>query len=474
VIAGARYEGLLRFEPADGASLLDAVNPGLGPILGLVVNVNSTGSAITVARAENLTDLVFFRKHYVQPRNDYVLLNSTRVSARAGNAFPPMSVWIPAGGKGTSREDALLAAMGEYFERFQGAFQFLEPGEQAAFATRAALTAAGRRALGPDDISFFHDRQLGADSPYTRFTDSSLLSWTAYRDVVSGAEVLVPVQIAFLSRIGRTGEELIAYSTTGGLAFGRDPVDAFAHGLLEYIERDAINLGWISGVRPKRILIEGTQFADEVRRLAGSLAGDLSFLEFQTDQPGVFVVGAFGHYRGLFVSGAGADFTFEAALFKAAGEIMQCYDSLRDTLNLPAGLRSREIRREDLFEFSLILQYYSQPEKRRLLETWIAGLDEVSASALCQRPPGSMQRLVEDFRSRRALLLVKEFPVSRCLPSLNGALVRVLPPDLVPAHVPSTPFLGHPRYYTAPVAMGLRDTAPGYDDLYLDEPVPLP
>jgi ribosomal protein S12 methylthiotransferase accessory factor len=473
-IATSRYENLLRFEPAGAGGLLEAVNPALGPVLGLVVNLNDTGSSIAIARAENLTDLVFFRKRYVLAREGYTFQGTTRARSGGGAAFPPMSIWIPAGGKGLTVEGALLAALGEYFERFQGAFEFLEPGEEAAFATHAELQAAGRRALGPEDVRFFHERQFVPGFPYVPFTEDSRLGWTAFRDIDGGTDVLVPSQLAYLTRIRKRDEDLVTYSSTGGLAFGRDFADAFEHGLLEYIERDAVNLAWTSCVQARRIELGADELGLRVARLGGSLTPNLVFIDFTTDMPGVFVVGAFGHFRGLFVGGAGADFSFEGALFKAAGEIMQCYDSLRDTLNLPAGLARRKVLKEDLFEFSLILQYYSQPEKKRLVDVWVDGLEPAGAAALKARPGGDLRGLLAHLKATGGSVLYKEFPVRRILPSLTGALVRVLPPFLVPAHVPNTPFLGNARYYTAPRDLGLRAQPLDYDALRLDEPVPLP
>jgi len=474
-LTAAKYHGLLRFDPAGAGGLLEAVNPALGPVLGLVVNLNDTRSSVTIARAENLTDLVFFRKRYVLARDGYTFQPTTRGQAGGGAYFPPMSVWIPAGGKGLTREDALLAALGEYFERFQGAFEFLVPSQEAAFATPAQLAAAGRRALAPKQVTFFHDRQFTPQFPYLAFSEERRLAWTAFRDVHDGAEVLVPAQLAYLTRIRKHDEELVTYSTTGGLAFGRDFADAFEHGLLEYIERDAVNLAWVSGIPARRIELDTTNLARTVTRLAGSLAGDLVFIDFTTDLPGVFVVGAFGHYRGLFVGGAGADFSFDRALFKAAGEIMQCYDSLRDTLHLPSGLVQRKLVKEDLFEFSMVLQYYSQPDKKPLVDAWAHSLEPAKASELRARPAGQdLVGLLAHLKARGLPVLFKEFSVRRILPTLTGALVRVLPPFLIPAHIPNTPFLGYPRYRTAPVAFGLSAEPLEYDDLNLAEPVPMP
>ncbi|HXL20174.1 MAG TPA: YcaO-like family protein [Streptosporangiaceae bacterium] len=474
-LTAAKYEGLLRFDPAGAGGLLEAVNPALGPVLGLVVNLNDTRSSVTIARAENLTDLVFFRKRYVMASGGYTFQPTTRGQAGGGAYFPPMSVWIPAGGKGLTREGALQAALGEYFERFQGAFEFLVPDQEAAFATTAELATSGRRILGPDQVTFFHDRQFAAGFPYAPFSNERRLAWTAFRDVHDGGEVLVPAQLAYLTRIRKHGEELVTYSSTGGLAFGRDFADAFEHGLLEYIERDAVNLAWISGIPARRIELDTADLANTVTRLAGSLAQNLVFIDFATDLPGVFVVGAYGHYRGLFLGGAGADFTFDGALFKAAGEIMQCYDSLRDTLNLPAGLAQRKLVKEDLFEFSLILQYYSQPDKRPVVETWAQSLEATHASKLRARPAGQdLAGLLQHLKASGLPVLFKEFRVKRVLPTLSGALVRVLPPFLIPAHIPNTPFLGNPRYLNAPVAFGLRAEPLQYDDLNLAEPVPMP
>jgi thiazole/oxazole-forming peptide maturase SagD family component len=473
-IRAARYAGNLRFPDAETSGLLDAVNPALGPVLGLVVNLNDTYSGISVARAENLTDLTFFRRAFSRIRPEYQFTVATAARSRTSQAYPPMSVWIPGGGKGPTREAALMGAIAEYFERYYGSFAYLEPEPRSVFGTADALQADGRTVVGSDQLQFFDDSQFRRGFPYVPFTGQSRLSWTAFADAIDGGEVMVPAQIAYLTRARRQGEDLVTYSTTGGLAFGRDFQDAFQHGLLEYIERDAINLAWVARQHATRLRLDAPELAAQLRRLLGTLGQDLHLVLFPTDAPGVSVIGAFGYYNNLFVSGAGADLTFEGALLKAAGEIMQCFDSLRDTLHLPAAGRP-VLAKDDLFEFSLILQYYSQPEQRRRVLDWMNALPEASASELrVARAPGRLDELVQGMYRQGHRVLVKDFEVQRHLPSGRGALVRVFVPTLIPAHVPNMPFLGHSRYRVGPAGSDAQGRPRRFDDLYTDEPVPLP
>jgi thiazole/oxazole-forming peptide maturase SagD family component len=448
------------------------VNPALGPVVGLAATTNDVNAGMAVARAENVTDLRFFGRAHVKSRGDYV-----EMAGVTGERRGPMSNWIPSGSKGETREQALLGSLGEYLERYSGAFDFLSPGEEAAFGSYREVTARGELALGPQDLTFFHPSQFVPGFTYEPFTEDTPLLWTRFTDLVTRDQVLVPGQIAFLSRHMKQGEKQIAYSTTGGLAFGRSIDAALTHGLLEYIERDSINLCWISGTPAWRIVVDDDRWKRRIASLLGGLADDLTFVRVATDVPGVFVVAAYGTYGTSFMSGAGADLTFEDALMKPLGEIMQCFDGVSRAPAIPASivrnLQHEDMRKEDLWEFALVLPYYSNPKKTAIAKAWLSSLPEVAASELARETPGSLRSIVEHFRHRGQRVLVKVLE-PETLGGTRGRLVRSYLPSLIPAHVPNCPFLGNPRYYRAPIDFGYSTEPLRFDQLNLDEPVPLP
>ena len=106
---------------------------------------------------------------------------------------------------------------------------------------------------------------------------------------------------------------------------------------------------------------------------------------------------------------------------------------------------------------------------------WLKGLKEIKASELIEQERfKSVDELTNEIINEKSYtILVKDFNVEKYLP-LNKKLVRVFIPEVTPAHVPNTPFLGHPRYYEAPIIFGLSNKPYTIEDLNIKEPVPFP
>nr|WP_181953623.1 YcaO-like family protein [Pyrobaculum arsenaticum] len=79
-----------------------------------------------------------------------------------------------------------------------------------------------------------------------------------------GERPLAPGQVAAFGYRLAKGEDLIGYSSSGGLALGVG-LEALYRGALEFVERDAVNLGWHSDIPPFRIRIT----LEEALRLIG-------------------------------------------------------------------------------------------------------------------------------------------------------------------------------------------------------------
>ncbi|WP_460450271.1 YcaO-like family protein [Alsobacter sp. SYSU BS001988] len=84
------------------------------------------------------------------------------------------------------------------------------------------------------------DRAFDADQP---------IPWIAARDVATGAEALVPLEVVSADYTPAAGERAGRFfeAHTNGLASGNSVAEALAHGLYELVERDAVSLWRVRG-----------------------------------------------------------------------------------------------------------------------------------------------------------------------------------------------------------------------------------
>ncbi|MEU2654974.1 YcaO-like family protein [Streptomyces sp. NPDC007325] len=148
-------------------------------------------------------------------------------------------------------ELARIAAIAEGVERYCGN-RVPPPGHPDAplRATATELAGKGLRLYGPDDLPAYAPWQYGRDRfPYRPFTADTPSLWTRGTERLPGgrtAEVWAPVALTHLN--WRQGElrELprTHHLNYAGIATGQGHEDAVERGLLEVVERDALELWW--------------------------------------------------------------------------------------------------------------------------------------------------------------------------------------------------------------------------------------
>ncbi|MBC7268300.1 MAG: YcaO-like family protein [Streptomyces sp.] len=148
-------------------------------------------------------------------------------------------------------ETARIAAVAEGVERYCGN-RLPPPGHPAAplRATATDLTRKGLRAYGPGELPAYADWQYTRRKfPYRPLTADTPALWTPGTELLPGeerAEVWAPVALTHLN--WRQGE-LRALPRThhlnyAGIATGQGLDDAVERGLLEIVERDALEVWW--------------------------------------------------------------------------------------------------------------------------------------------------------------------------------------------------------------------------------------
>ncbi|MFF6783617.1 YcaO-like family protein [Streptomyces sp. NPDC012510] len=148
-------------------------------------------------------------------------------------------------------EAARIAAIAEGIERYCGN-RVPPPGHPDAplRATAAELVGKGLRLYGPDELPAYADWQYAREKfPYHPLTPDTPSLWTRGEERLPGgerAEVWAPVALTHLN--WRQGDlrslPRTHHLNYAGIATGQGFDDAVERGLLEIVERDALELWW--------------------------------------------------------------------------------------------------------------------------------------------------------------------------------------------------------------------------------------
>ena len=190
-------------------------------------------------------------------------------------------------GKGTTREEAVLSAIGEGVERYSASLW-----NEAEFA-KSSLKELGERAFDPRWLVLFDGEQYARPGFAFQPMDSDKpMLWTRGHWLDTNVEVLIPAQATYF---GFTGDELpIGQTTSNGIAAGNSFEDAALRALYELTERDAFMLHWLAGLRGERIDPDGCDESSrnalkEAQRLGART--ELYLLDLDAGYPTVVCLG---------------------------------------------------------------------------------------------------------------------------------------------------------------------------------------
>ncbi|PST22247.1 hypothetical protein C7U60_13525 [Mesorhizobium plurifarium] len=164
----------------------------------------------------------------------------TRIARHTGLDRIGIPVWcaftpnarsiVIAQGKGLTDAQAKVSAVMEALERAMAG----RPEVETVVGTVRELRASGRRVDPLPGLIATGQQDVGADED---------MIWAVGSDLISGQEVLVPLEASLLDRTRPSR----FWMSSDGLASGNAAAEAILHGLLERIERDAHVLWSVSG-----------------------------------------------------------------------------------------------------------------------------------------------------------------------------------------------------------------------------------
>lgn len=151
-------------------------------------------------------------------------------------------------------ESARIAAIAEGVERYCGNFlpAVLDPAEHRV-GTATELGDAGLPVVSLDDLPRWSDAQLARDGfPYTALDDDVPTLWTRCRETTHEGEwrpLWMPHSLVGLNWRQARFRHLprVHHLNYAGIATGQGAADAHDRGLLEVVERDALEVWWHHG-----------------------------------------------------------------------------------------------------------------------------------------------------------------------------------------------------------------------------------
>ncbi|NOJ58890.1 YcaO-like family protein [Arthrobacter sp. 260] len=400
---------------------------------------------------------------------------------------------IYGGGKGLTLFDSVASSLGEAIERMLGSFSSMTQlgPEDKLVATAAQMQDRGLTFVSPEDYSLFTEEQLSAEGfRCERWTWDTSLAWHRGTNLLTGEDHWVPAQLVHLFYISEPGEARIGASSSGGLATHVNDEEALSHGLLEVLERDAVNLSWFCKVPLTKLTVDRT-FNDP--RINSWLADaeragvTMDFYLHQLDLEGIYVVTAITWDEGLkenaYMAGGGVGLTIDQAVRSALSEVVQAERMVRTPLlaaewELAMGFSrmfgiNRDAKPQDFKNFIQVVPYYGYQENQPKLDWYFRAPDQptVLLSELPVEKPANEYQAILDLFARHGLT-----PIAFDLTPEGFDKVRlrkVFVPEVVPAFPPNLPMLGHSRYRHLRTKLGLQSTDWTLADMPTD-PLPYP
>jgi ribosomal protein S12 methylthiotransferase accessory factor len=394
------------------------------------------------------------------------------------------NILVPAGGKGFDIFSSMMGAIGEAIERLFAILYYAEARDRIVYSTPNELSRKGYLALGPDQVALFADWQYSEPGfNYHRFEYDSKIGWLEGKNAITGEKVLVPAQLVMMYYTAPRDETKIGYPTSGGLSFRRDERQAIIHGVLETIERDAINLRWCSGMPFTRIDIDPgklvAKYDARLKPFANRLQ-DIQLYHMTVDIEEVEVVAAFAFNNNIqelaFASGAAASLGRLGAIIGAIHEVGQSSNSLKyvDLSSDFMGYINRQSTWRDIGDFFDNLIYYGFSDNLQKLKA------RLMSSKLVEYPDDtSIQEDIMPENSKKIESILKKHDFDAIILDFTPFhtseynIKKIFIPQLTQAFVASRPYLGHPRFYEIPRKLGYSKRKIKPNELSL-EPIPLP
>ncbi|MEU5399955.1 YcaO-like family protein [Streptomyces sp. NPDC005963] len=361
---------------------------------------------------------------------------------------------------------------------FDGAGGALDRETAAHLATAESLERYSSCAWSPEDMIWATAEELGEDAipPWewpnlspTELADPRCglvptdprmpLRWVEGWSFARGRKVYVPAVLVYLKCTPESISERFVHPVSTGCATHADPLAAVANGLTEVVERDSIALTWLQQLRLPRIEFKASDLAPEHRAFVERAANEniRTLLFDATTDLGIPVI------YGVQLADHDADLaqlvvaTCDTDPGKAIAKLHREAASLRIALRSHASRHTNPADQHDIVSVIGGALLAGKPAQRGRFDFLLEGERPVRRFADLPRPrPGAEELpwLLERLSRAGCETVVVDITTDEAR-QVGATVVRVMVPQLMPlsfAH--RARYLGHPRLYDAPRAMG--------------------
>ncbi|MFF4607314.1 YcaO-like family protein [Streptomyces sp. NPDC001339] len=381
--------------------------------------------------------------------------------------FSPVAAEARGGAVKSDPVNARVCAVGETMERY--AAGVYDPGR----LIRATLAALGDEAIDPRGLPLGSANEYAEQRRYAPFDPDVEIDWVPGRSLTTGRQRYVPACAVYLPyRFPRAHKPWFDPISTG-LAAGGSYYHAVLGGLMESVERDATLVFWEN--RLTLPSLDLTRLPDgPARRIVERISAQgatVSAKDLTTDLGIPAVAVRFAErtaQRPVVIHAARAGLDPHAALLGALEEACLCRTGAGIWLE-EAEIPPADAALSSLSEFCL---YYCAPERQHHLAFWDDGplnpLPDARPAGTPRDDVAEAVRRLADRGHETIAVDITPIDVAEC----GVTVVRTVIPGLCPLTLRSDFHRrGGPRVFTAPVAMGVRDTPLTEDQL---NPMPLP
>ncbi|MFB6521201.1 YcaO-like family protein [Streptomyces sp. NPDC056401] len=355
-------------------------------------------------------------------------------------------------GGGTDPERARLISMAEALERYTNS---LYRPELVRWATADEL---GEDAVDLDLLPRCSEAELSDPEGWLIHADKSLPQrWVRGWSLSRSRPLWIPASYVWLFTDAQSIGERITHPISTGCAIHSDLHQALVNGICEVVERDAISLTWLQRLELPEIDVNGEPaLREEQKRLRDGFV-EYRFYDATSDLgvPAVYAMVLSDHNEDL------------SQLVMCAGG-PDPVDLVRKIYREAASSRiALQARRPavptDPRDFTSVLHgaiHMGRPEQRAAFDFLLARPRPTKRLAdvrrvPCSEPRDQLRWLVDRLAEAGAETIAVDITTSEAR-SVGFHSVRVLVPQLMPlSFVHRARYLGHPRLYSAPTAMGL-------------------
>lgn len=353
-----------------------------------------------------------------------------------------------AAGKGRLDSESMIGALAEAVERASGTFAGDEPRQ------RATARTLGDRAIAPNNVALFSDRQFSNAAARTfigrrppaplRFSLDLEIDWTPVWSITHERWRYLPTSSLYYD-MPVAAHERIAVADSNGCAAGASFADATVRAILELIERDAVAIWWYNRVsRPEVSLDVHTPWIAQLRATYSRLGREFWCLDLTTDL-GIPVCAAVSRRRDTvderILLGFGAGLTLASAAERALLEMNQLLAALDAAGDQPPPDR----------EFAEWLATANVTDSPHLVPHHGARGAVVRTGADARDPHMALEDLHAALRGAGLELLV----LDQSRPDIGVRVARAIVPGL--RHF--WPRLAPGRLFDVPVRLGWRTSA---------------